>query len=137
MQPTLRSFDLAHLGHVELLTPKPEHSLRFFVDVMGMTESGRQGASVYLRGWDDYERHTPPADRPPADGRTRFDVPGLGELRIAFSPAMGHMQFWSQPGKDFVCLEPFWGPNDTVNTERRLEVAPGSARELWMRLELA
>ena len=75
--------------------------------------------------------------QPPADGRTRFDVPGLGELRIAFSPAMGHMQFWSQPGKDFVCLEPFWGPNDTVNTERRLEVAPGSARELWMRLELA
>lgn len=48
--------DLAHLGHVELLTPKPEESLRFFVDVLGMTESGRQGDSVYLRGWDDYER---------------------------------------------------------------------------------
>ncbi len=48
--------DLAHLGHVELLTPTPEHSLRFFVDVLGMTESGRQGDSVYLRGWDDYER---------------------------------------------------------------------------------
>ena len=37
--------DVAHLGHVELLTPKPEESLRFFVDVMGMTESGRQGDS--------------------------------------------------------------------------------------------
>ena len=23
--------DMAHLGHVELLTPKPEESLRFFV----------------------------------------------------------------------------------------------------------
>ncbi len=34
--------DVAHLGHVELLTPTPEESLRFFVDVMGMTESGRQ-----------------------------------------------------------------------------------------------
>jgi catechol 2,3-dioxygenase-like lactoylglutathione lyase family enzyme len=32
--------DLAHLGHLEILTPKPEESLRFFVDVMGMTESG-------------------------------------------------------------------------------------------------
>ena len=51
-------FDLAHLGHLELLTPKPDESLHFFVDVMGMTESGRQGDSVYLRGWDDYERHT-------------------------------------------------------------------------------
>ena len=25
---------------------------------MGMTESGRQGNSVYLRGWDDYERYS-------------------------------------------------------------------------------
>ena len=50
--------DVAHLGHLELLTPKLEESLRFFVDVMGMTESGRQGNSVYLRGWDDYERYS-------------------------------------------------------------------------------
>lgn len=48
--------DVAHLGHLELLTPKPDESLRFFVDVMGMTECGRQGESVYLRAWDDYER---------------------------------------------------------------------------------
>src|ERR687898_346551 len=50
--------DIAHLAHVELLTPKPEESLQFFMDVMGMTESGRQGDSVYLRGWDDYEHHS-------------------------------------------------------------------------------
>lgn len=48
--------DIAHLGHVELLTPKPEESLRFFRDVMGMTVSGQRGDSVFLRGWDDYER---------------------------------------------------------------------------------
>ena len=40
--------DIAHLDHVELLTPKPEEQLRFFVEVMGMTESGWQGNSVYL-----------------------------------------------------------------------------------------
>jgi catechol 2,3-dioxygenase len=50
--------DIAHLGHVELLTPKPEESLRFFTDVMGMTVSGRKGDSVFLRGWDDYERYS-------------------------------------------------------------------------------
>lgn len=50
--------DIAHLAHVELLTSKPEESLRFFMDVMGMTISGRQGDSVYLRGWDDYEHHS-------------------------------------------------------------------------------
>ena len=48
MQSTIRSFDLAHLGHVELLTPKPEASLRFFLDVIGMTENGRRGQSAYL-----------------------------------------------------------------------------------------
>lgn len=52
------SFDLAHLAHVELLTPKPEQSLTFFLDVMGMTQSASQGESVYLRAWDDYEHHT-------------------------------------------------------------------------------
>ena len=52
------NMDLAHLGHVEILTPKPEESLKFFTQVFGMTESGRKGESVYLRGWDDYERST-------------------------------------------------------------------------------
>ena len=32
--------DVAHLGHVELLTPKPEDSLRFFTVVMGIGEAG-------------------------------------------------------------------------------------------------
>ena len=50
--------DVAHLGHVELLTPKPEESLLFFRDVMGMTISGQAGNSVFLRGWDDYERYS-------------------------------------------------------------------------------
>ena len=50
--------DVAHLGHVELLTPAPEASRRFFVDVLGMTQSGQQGDSVFLRGWDDYERYS-------------------------------------------------------------------------------
>jgi catechol 2,3-dioxygenase len=51
-------FDVAHLGHIELLTNKPEESLDFFVNVYGLTESGREGDSVYLRGFDDYEFHT-------------------------------------------------------------------------------
>src|SRR5688500_294088 len=58
VKSTIRSFDLAHLAHLELLTPTPEQSLDFFVNVMGMTETARKGDSVYLRGWDDYEHHT-------------------------------------------------------------------------------
>jgi len=50
--------DIAYLGHVEILTPKPEASRWFFTEILGMTETARQGQSVYLRGWGDYDRHT-------------------------------------------------------------------------------
>ena len=56
MMPDEPCLDIAHLGHLEVLTPTLDESVRFFVDVMGMTVSGRQGDSVLLRGWDDYER---------------------------------------------------------------------------------
>jgi galactose mutarotase-like enzyme len=72
----------------------------------------------------------------PVSGRARFDLPGLGGLRLSFSPVMRHLQLWSQPGRDFVCLEPFYGPNNTVNTDRRMEVPPGQARDYWMRIEV-
>lgn len=51
-------FDVAHLGHVELYTDRFEESLDFFTRVYGLTESGREGDSVYLRAFDDYEFHT-------------------------------------------------------------------------------
>ena len=50
--------EIAHVGHVELLTPEPQRSLDFFVRVLGLTENGSAGDSVYLRTWDDYEHHS-------------------------------------------------------------------------------
>src|SRR5215208_446744 len=49
--------ELAHIGHAELLTPEPERSLEFFTQVLGMEEEAREGHSVYLRGWGDYQRY--------------------------------------------------------------------------------
>ena len=51
-------WDIAHLAHVELLTPKLDESTRFFTDIMGMYISDTKGDSVYLRAYDDYEHHT-------------------------------------------------------------------------------
>ena len=51
-------FDVAHLGHVELYTDRFDESLDFFLRVYGLSESGREGDSVYLRAFDDYEFHT-------------------------------------------------------------------------------
>jgi catechol 2,3-dioxygenase len=51
-------FDIAHLGHVELLTPSFDESLWFFVEVLGMEEVARLGRSAYLRCWGDYEQYS-------------------------------------------------------------------------------
>jgi catechol 2,3-dioxygenase len=51
-------YDVAHLSHIELLTPRPEESQRFFTDVLSLQVVGQQGQSVYLRGYGDYERFT-------------------------------------------------------------------------------
>ncbi|PCI86198.1 MAG: catechol 2,3-dioxygenase [Hyphomicrobiales bacterium] len=51
-------YDVAHLGHVEIFTDKYDESLDFFVNVYGLTLSGEDENSAYLRAWDDYEYHT-------------------------------------------------------------------------------
>jgi catechol 2,3-dioxygenase len=49
--------DIAHLGPVQLLTPRPEQSLAFFVDVLGMHVESEADDSVFLRGWGTYQRY--------------------------------------------------------------------------------
>jgi catechol 2,3-dioxygenase len=53
-----RSFDIAHLGHVEMLTDRFQESLDFFTRVYGLKLSGQDESSAYLRAWDDYEFHS-------------------------------------------------------------------------------
>ena len=50
--------DVAHLGHVELLTPKLADSVHFFSSVLGLMETYRSERSVYFRAWGDYESCT-------------------------------------------------------------------------------
>ena len=72
--------DLAHLGHVELLTPEPERSLRFFVEALGMEQEASEGSSVFLRGFGDYQRYSLKLSEAPE--------PGLGHMALrAKSPA--------------------------------------------------
>lgn len=71
----------------------------------------------------------------PVDGRASFTLPE--PVSLAFSPEMRHLQFWSQPGKPFICLEPFHGPAGTVNTGRRAWVPAGEARTWWLRVTVA
>jgi catechol 2,3-dioxygenase len=71
---TQQLHDLAHIGHAELLTPFPEESLGFFVDLFGMEIEHREGRSVYLRGWGDYQRYSLKL--------TEAELPGVGHMAI-------------------------------------------------------
>ncbi len=52
---TQPAHDVAHVGHVELLVTQPDESLYFFETILGMAVTHREGRSVYLKGWRDYE----------------------------------------------------------------------------------
>jgi catechol 2,3-dioxygenase len=49
---------IAHLAHLEILTPRPEESLRFYTDILGLEETTREGQSVYLRAWGEWSHHS-------------------------------------------------------------------------------
>ncbi len=72
MTVTNPSFDIAHLGHVEMLTDKYLESLDFFTRVYGLVLSGEDETSAYLRAWDDYEYHSLKL--------TRADRTGVGHI---------------------------------------------------------
>jgi catechol 2,3-dioxygenase len=63
---------IAHLAHVEVLTPKPDESLAFYKEVLGLEESGQAGDSVYLRGWGEWSHHSLQL--------TEASEPGLGHI---------------------------------------------------------
>ncbi len=54
----MRRHWISQLAHVELLTPKPDETLWFFKDLLGMEESAREGQSVYLRRWGEWFHHS-------------------------------------------------------------------------------
>jgi len=76
---------LSQLAHVELITPKPDESLKFFTDVMGLIETARQGNSVYLRGWGSHLHHELVLTEGPAPalGHIGWRAAGPYELEVA------------------------------------------------------
>lgn len=92
-------FDIAHLGHVELLTDKPDESLDFFTRVLGLSESGREGESVFLRAFDDYEFHSLKLTAAPTTGMRhagyRTASPQALARRVAALEAMGAGLGWT------------------------------------------
>src|SRR5581483_8932709 len=77
---------------------RPEESLRFFVDVLGMEVEAREGQSVYLRGWGDYLRYSLKLTEAPHGGlghvALRAWSPEALERRVAAIEASGRGEGW-------------------------------------------
>ncbi|ACL24919.1 catechol 2,3-dioxygenase [Chloroflexus aggregans] len=65
-------FDTHQLAHVEILTPKPDQTLWFFRDLLGMEVTKQEGQSVYMRAYEDWYHHTLKI--------TEAKEPGLGHV---------------------------------------------------------
>lgn len=96
--------DLAHLAHIELLTPDLEGSVAFFTELMGLHITERSGQSAYLACYEERYHHSLKL--------TRSDRPGLGHAawrtrsaaalarRVAAIEASGRGRGWieGEPG---------------------------------------
>ena len=49
---------LSQLAQVEITSNKPQESVDWFVNVLGLELTTTEGHSAYLRGWGDYLHHT-------------------------------------------------------------------------------
>jgi catechol 2,3-dioxygenase len=91
---------LSQLAHVEILTPEPEASLRFFTEVIGLEESARSGGSLYLRGWGEFFHHTLQLTESaaPGLGHIGWRAEGSEQLRraVAKIEATGAGEGWSE-----------------------------------------
>jgi catechol 2,3-dioxygenase len=106
--------DIAHLGAVELLTPKPAESLWFFRDVMGMELVHAEAGSAWLRGYGDHAAATLKLTEAAAAGvgviAWRAASPQALERRVAALIAAGLGDGWRNGdygrGPSFRCHDP-------------------------------
>ncbi|TAE55913.1 MAG: catechol 2,3-dioxygenase [Bacteroidetes bacterium] len=110
-------WDIAHLAHVEMYSPRLEESVQFFTQILGMSVSGRAGKSVYLRAYDDYEHHTLKLTAHPHPGighyAWRMRSPQALQRRVAAIEATGHGIGWTEGdlghGPAYACIHPGGG----------------------------
>jgi len=99
---------------VELRTPVLEDSVAFFTDYLGLTQTGAEGDSVFLRAWDDYETTTIKLTGHSTSGVGRTNVrassPEALQRRVAAIEAAGLGVGWADGdpgyGPTYVCHTP-------------------------------
>jgi catechol 2,3-dioxygenase len=110
---------IAHLAHLEIVTPKPDESLAFYRDVIGLEESGREGQSVYLRGWGEWSYHSLQLTEGPEPGIAhtgwRACSPADLETAVARVDAAGAGEGWHEPSVGHGPAYRFRGPGGHIH----------------------
>ena len=92
---------LSQLAHVEFVSPRPQESVEFFTEVLGLQESARDGGSVYLRGWSEFFHHSLQVTEGehPGYGHIGWRTAGPEQLRTAVArlEASGQGEGWFEP----------------------------------------
>ncbi len=126
--------ELAHLGPAELLTPRYEDSLTFFVEIMGMEILEERASAAYLRGWGDYQPWSLKLTASPTSGLgvlgLRASSPEALERRVAAVQAAGRGIGWSEgePGRGpgYRFTDPDGHPFELYYESERYLAPPGS-----------
>ena len=73
---------ISQLAHVEFFSPKPDETVAYLIDVLGMEHSEDHGDSVYLRGWGDYFHHSVVVKPGPAPALSHVGWRAAGEEQL-------------------------------------------------------
>jgi len=74
---------------------------------------------------------------PAPSGRTDFALPDLGTVSLTYSSQLQTLEVWTLADRDFVCVEPWCGPSNLINTSNAVTIAPGVRVVFSMGIELA
>ncbi len=72
----------------------------------------------------------------PPGGKVEFDLPDTGTVWLTCSANVKTLEVWTLPDRPFVCVEPWVGPTNVINTSDRIDIAPGTRVTLSMGIEL-
>jgi len=72
----------------------------------------------------------------PPQRRVDFTLPAIGTVRLTFSENLRTLEVWTPPDRELLCVEPWVGPSNTINTSEGLRLAPGRTARFSMAIEL-
>jgi catechol 2,3-dioxygenase len=123
---------LSQLAYAELISPKPEETVAWMVDVLGLEETTREGQSVYLRGWAEWLHSSLIVTEGPEPGlgRIGWRTYGPGDAELVAGRVAGE---WvgERPGRGaaYAYRSPVGGHLNEVFWEVERYVAPPEKAE--------